>query len=466
MRQFRRIGAALAVFLVALLANLTWLQVIDADSLRGQSGNTRTLLEQYNRARGPIIIDAAPIATSSRAANDGFYQRSYTAGPLYAAVTGYYSLLYGATGIERAENGVLSGTDPRLLVDRIQQLFAGRHQAGGAVQLTVEAAAQRAAFAALGRNVGAAVALNARTGAVLALVSTPSFDPQRLAPNDPTSVRAYYQQLVSDPQQPLLNRALSRTYAAGTPFTLVTTAAALASGRFKLNSELQAPASISVGSTTVRNANGRACGSGTITLAQAWRTSCTTAFAWLGSAIGPDAIRNSAEQFGFGNQPLTQLPSVASSMAGPSELHSVIEAAVGQRDVEITVLQMAELAAAVANGGNLMNAYVVQDVRARNLAELEHATPTLHSTPLSKTAARTIATMMLGLNGRSDCSDCRIGPYAVHSLSGGQPAWITAFAGDIAVAAVIETPAHGASTASAAARRVALSTLRAVLAKS
>ena len=466
MRQFRRIGAALALFLVALLANLTWLQVIDADSLRAQSGNTRTLLEQYNRARGPIIVNAESIATSSRSASDGFYQRSYTAGPLYAAVTGYYSLLYGATGIERSENGVLSGTDPRLLVDRIQQLFAGLHQAGGAVQLTIDARAQLAANRALGNHVGAAVALNARTGAVLALVSSPSFDPQRLAPNDPASVRAYYEQLMSDPQQPLLNRALSRTYAAGTAFRLVTTAAALASGRFTPNTTLQAPASISAGGATVRNPSGRACGSGSISLARAWRTSCTTAFAWLGSVLGADAIRSAAEQFGFGNQPLSQLPSVASSVAGHGTLHSVIEAAVGQRDVQVTALQMAQLAAAVANDGNLMNAYVVQDVRAGNLAELEHATPTVHSTPLSKTAARAIATMMSGVNGRSDCADCRIGPYSVHSASSDNPAWFIAFAGDIAVSAVIEKPTQAAAADRAAARQVALSTLRAVLAKS
>ncbi len=465
MRPFRRIGGAMALLLVALLANLSWLQVIGADSIRAHDGNSRLLLEQYNRARGPIIIDASPIATSARSASDGFYQRSYTDGPLYAAITGYYSLLYGATGIERSQNGVLSGSDSRFLVDRIQQLFAGRHQAGGAVTLTIDSAAQRAAFAALAGSRGAAVAINASTGAVLAMVSTPSFDPQVLAPNDPTAVRTRYQALSDDPGQPLVNRAVGRTYPAGSAFGIVTAAAAIASGSFKATSPLPAPASLRLGGTTFRNADKRECGPGTVSLARAVRTACVTAMASLGQLLGSDALRNSAAQFGLGSTLLTQLPSVPSSITDASDPEHVALAATGQAGVQVTAVQMALIAAAVANDGTLMNPYLVQEVRARNLAVLDQATPTVHSTPMSKSAAHAIATMMAGIDGTLNCSQCHVGAFAVHSLMGGNPSWITAYAGDIAVAAVVERPAAG-TVGSQVTRQVAVSVLRAVLAKS
>lgn len=466
MRPYRRIGGALAVLLVALLANLSWLQVIGADSIRSRNGNSRLLLEQYNRARGPIIVDAVPIATSARSASDGFYQRSYMDGPLYAAVTGYYSLLYGATGIERSQNGVLSGSDSRFLVDRIQQLFAGRHQAGGAVTLSIDAAAQRAAYGALGHDIGAVVAINARTGAVLALVSTPSFDPQLLAPNDPEQVRANYQALTADPAQPLVNRAVGRTYAPGFPFAIVTAAAALSSGRFESSTALPAPASLALGSTRLHNADNRECGPGTVSLARAVRTGCLTALASLGQLVGGDALRNTAEQFGLGSALLTQLPTHVSSMTAASDIAHVSLAAVGQGGVQVTALQMALLSAAIANDGTLMDPYLVEDVRARNLAVLDHATPTVHSTPLSTRVAAAIGSMMLGINGDATCADCHIGSHVVHSLSGGNPMWMTAYAGDVAVAAVVETPTRSGTTGAHAAQAVVVSVLRAVLAKS
>ncbi len=462
MRPYRRIGGAMALLLVALLANLSWLQVIGADAIRGHDGNQRLLLEQYNRVRGPIIIGAVPIATSSRAASDGFYQRSYTDGPLYAAITGYYSLLYGATGIERSQNGVLSGADARFIVDRIQQLFAGRHQAGGAVTLTIDASAQRAAYAALANHSGAAVAVNARTGAVLALVSTPSFDPQALAPNDPSEVRKRYQALSSDPGQPLVNRAIGRTYAPGSPFSIVTAAAALASGRFTTATSLAAPASLTLGGTTLHNTDHRQCGPGNVSLSRAVRTSCLTAIASLGQLLGGDALHNAAEQFGLDSSLLNQLPTEASSMVASTDAGQVALQAAGLSGVRVTALQMAMLAAAVANGGTLMNPYVVEDVRAHNLEVLDHAEPTVHSTPMSKRTAADIAAMMLDIHGNPTCANCRIGPYVVHSLAGGNPAWFTGYAGDVAVATVIEAPSSASGSTAA---RVAVAVLHAVLAK-
>ena len=157
-----RIASLGTALLIALLANLTWVQVLDADNLRLQQGNTRLLLQQFNRSRGPILVGSEAVASSARAAGESFYQRSYTEGPLFAPITGFYSLIYGATGIERSANDLLSGSDSRFFVDRVQQLFAGRRSEGGAVRLTINKDAQVAAYKGLGTRAGAVVAVDPR----------------------------------------------------------------------------------------------------------------------------------------------------------------------------------------------------------------------------------------------------------------------------------------------------------------
>lgn len=463
MRPFRRMSAVFTLLLVAVLANLAWVQVLDAEALRNREDNTRVVLQQFNRARGPIIVGADPIATSSRSAVDGFYQRSYTAGPLYAAVTGYSSLLYGSSGIERSQNSLLAGTDSRLFVDRIQQLFAGQRQAGGAVTVTIDATAQRAAFQALAGQRGAAVAMDARTGALLAVVSQPSFDPQLLAPNDPTSVRKAYEALVADPAQPLRNRAVDTVHAPGSVFEVVAAAAALASGQMEAGTELPDSITYRSGGELVRNPDGRRCGNGSmVTLQRALRRHCAAAFAWLGDKLGREALRDTAEQFGFNSSPNAQLPAAPSTYAGESVAPALL--AIGERGVRTTTLQMAMVGSALANGGSLMNPYIVLDVRAQNLQVLDHARPHVRSTPLSTRDADALSRMLLGINGRSDCADCTLAGQPVHSITGAPlgngPSWALAYAGRVAVAVMVEDGSGQATALDAA-----VAVLRAVLVK-
>ena len=460
MRPFRRMAGVMALLVMALLANLSWVQVIDADSIRQRQGNTRLLLEQYNKLRGPIIVGATPIAASARGASDNFYQRSYIDGSLYAAVTGYYSLLYGSSGIERVEDGVLSGNDPRLFVDRIQQLFAGRHQSGGAVSLTLDEVGQRAALAAMQNQRGGVVAIDARTGAVLVLLSTPSFDPQVLAPNDPSAVRTAYDRLSSDPSQPLVNRALERLYTPGTPFTLITAAAALASGRFTLQSSLPAPAQYLVPGTdeVITNATGRACNPGRqLTLAAALATTCTTALAWLGNAVGVEALTNTAEQVGFGNSlsiplhvAISRFPSTPAASIG-----------IGSKRVRTTVLQLALIAASVANKGTTMLPYLVRDVRGPDLAVLEQTVPAQMGTPMSLAVASGLGRAMRAAASRLTCPKCTDSTLVMNALAadGGTvaPSVLIAYSGSIAVAVVLE--ANSAGSTAAVARSV-LSAIR------
>lgn len=463
MRPFRRLSAALAVLVILLLANLSWIQVLDADTIRQRQGNTRLLLEQYNKLRGPILVEAAPIASSSRAAGDNIYQRSYTEGPLYAAVTGYYSLLYGASGIERVENGVLSGADPRLFVDRVQQLFAGRRQSGGAVSLTLDAAAQRAGFAGMAGRRGAVVAIDAQTGAVLVLVSTPPFDPQLLAPNDPSRVRVEYQRLTADQAKPLLNRALERLYTPGAPFELLTAAAALASGGFTTESVLPAPARYMVPGTNqlVANEDGRPCTPARrLTLARALAESCATAMAWLGNAVGTNAIANTAQQMGFNTSISLPLPTA------PSTVPTTATAAMGGTHVRTTALQLALLAATVANAGTTMRPYLVRDVRGPDLSVLERTTPSPLGTPMSTAAAGALARIMRTAASAGTCPACAVGDRVVHALTSttgatDAPAVVIGYSGRVAVAVVVE---HGNSADDdlLAAAKAAMAVLEAV----
>lgn len=477
-RQLRRYATVFAVLLVLLLANLTWVQVFDADSLRQQQGNTRLLLQQFNRSRGPILVGSEAIASSSRVAGESFYQRSYVDGPLYASITGFYSLIYGATGIERSANDLLSGTDSRFFVDRVQQLLAGRRSVGGAVRLTINKSAQRAAFEGLGKRAGAVVALDPGTGAILAMVSTPSFDPQVLAPNDPASVRDAYEQLVADKREPLLNRAIARNYPPGSTFKLITAAAAIASGRFTPDTVIPGPATYQLpgSSKQLRNWQGRACAAGgKLTLRRALEVSCNTAFAWLGNQLGADALRSMAEQFGFEHSFTVPMVTAASRFPMNPDDAQTAMSAIGQFDVRASALQMALVSAAIANDGVVMRPYLIRDVRGPDLSVLERTTPSEFATPLSTADARTMADLMVGVVRSGTASNGRIEGVRVGAKTGtaetgtdAKPhAWFTAFAPGVAVAVVIEN-GGGASEVSgnALAGPIANAVIRAVLTNS
>lgn len=474
-RQLRRYAAVFSVLLVLLLTNLTWVQVLDADSLRQQQGNTRVLLQQFNHSRGSILVGSEPIASSSRAVGEDFYQRTYVNGAVYAPITGFYSLIYGATGLERSANDILSGDDARFFVDRLQQLFAGRKSTGGTVRLTINKAAQTAAYQALRGRPGAVVAIDPRTGAILAMVSSPSFDPQQLAPNDPTSVRQTYDKLLNNDSEPMLNRAIARNYPPGSTFKLITAAAALASGNYTPETMLPGPATYQLPNSNklLRNWQGGACApGGQLTLRRALEVSCNTAFAWLGNQLGADALRAMAEQFGFEHS--FSLPMVAAASRFPSnpDPAQIAMSAIGQFDVRASALQMALIAAAIANDGRLMQPYLIRDILGPDLAILETTKPTEYGTPLSTTVARTLASMMVSVVQQGTGSNARIDGVRVGGKTGTAEsgtdapphAWFTAFAPGIAVAVVIEN-GGGATEVSgnALAAPVARAVLRAVL---
>lgn len=376
-KQIRRLGLVLGVLFLALLVNLSVQQVFLADSIKNRDGNSRTLLQEYDRERGPILVQASQVAKSVPTNDNLKYLRVYADGPLYASATGFYSIVYGATGIEKAENGVLSGSGPDFFVDRLSQLFGGQEVKGGAVTLTLNPAAQQAAAEGLLGTVGSVTALDPRTGAVLAMAQSPSFDPNLLSSHDPKAITDYYNTLEADPAQPLLNRPLVSTQPPGSTFKLVTTAAALEAG-YQPSSELPGPALYPLpgSSSAIPNDWGGACGpDNKVSLEQSLAISCNTSFAYLGNQLGNAALKAQAEKFGFNTSFNIPLAVAQSRYPGNLDPAQTAQTAVGQFNVSATTLQMAMVGAAIANGGTTMNPYLVQDTRGADLKVISTTRP-------------------------------------------------------------------------------------------
>ena len=454
-RSVRRLAVVLGVLLVAVLANLTYLQYFAAADMRTQAGNSRILLDEYSRQRGPILLGSVAIASSIPTSDQLKYLRQYSNGPLYAPATGFYSVVYGATGIERTENAVLSGSDDAFFVDRVQQLFAGRGIQGGAVRLTLDPKAQKAAYDGLAGRTGAVVAIDPRTGAILALATSPSFDPNLLSSHDPAEIRAAYTKYSDDPQQPLLNRPLAMTLPPGSTFKLVTAAAALETGRYTPTTVVPGPASLKLPNTSkeLKNWSGSACGpGGKTTFENALAVSCNTAFASIGLDVGADALRAQSEKFGFNHSFEVPLRAATSQFPADPDLPQTAMSAIGQFDVTATALQMAMVGAGIADNGQVMSPYLVAQNLSPDLQVLQNAEPSAFSQAMSPANAATLLAMMVSVVDQGTGSNARIPGVPVGGKTGtaqnapGSPAhaWFvgvapaTPGAAQVAVAVVLQ----------------------------
>lgn len=483
-RSIRRVSFVFGILLLALLVNITYIQVFRADDYRARSDNQRVIRDEYGRERGPILTGPEPIALSEETKGALRYLRVYPEGPKYAAVTGFYSIVYGATGLERTENEVLSGSSDLFFVDRVQQLVAGRQPRGGGVTTTLNAAAQTAAWEGLSGTQGAVVAIEPSTGRILASVQSPSFDPNLLSSHKPQQIREYYDQLIDDPDQPLLNRPIVALNPPGSTFKLVTTAAALASGRFTPESVLPGPAEydLPLSSRTIRNWTGEECGpNGEVTLIDALVISCNTAFAWLGNELGDDALRAQAEAFGFDTA--FEIPLRASTSRFPQDPDPPQTAlsAIGQFDVRATALQMAMVAAGIGNNGVVMEPYLVQEIRAPDLAILRTADPSEFASAMTPQDASQLQQMMVAVVERGTAgilqgiTDAAGRPVPVGAKTGTAQtgndrrpvAWMVAVAPannpQVAVAVVVEDGGQDEVSGNALAGPIARAVIEAVL---
>jgi peptidoglycan glycosyltransferase len=452
-RAVRRLSVACLLLLFALIANANILQVVDAKSLRNNPHNSRVLLRTYSRPRGQIVVGGAAVARSKATADRLKYQRVYPQGPEYAPITGYYSLIEAATGIERAEDGVLSGEDDRLFVRRVQDLLSGRSTRGGSVVLTINPAAQDAAYNGLKGQAGAVVALDPRSGKILALATSPSYDPNRLTSHNTAAVAAAWKALNADKGNPLVDRALSSTYPPGSLFKIVTSAAALASGDTP-DTVIPAPHTLTLPQTSnpLNNFGNEVCApSGQMTLADALRISCNTAFGALGLKLGAPALKAQADAFGLDDSGLT-VPIPTATSVFPDNLNppQTAQAAIGQFDVRITPIQAAMIAAAVANKGTLMKPYLVDQVLGPDVTVVSQTKPQVLRQSVTPQVAAELTQMMVGVVSHGTGTSAQISGVQVagktgtaqHGADTTPHAWFIAFAPAenpvVAVAVLVE----------------------------
>ncbi|GAA5046628.1 peptidoglycan D,D-transpeptidase FtsI family protein [Nocardia callitridis] len=397
----RRVAIAVMVMVVALLANATYIQVIKADDYRSDPRNDRVLLDEYSRQRGQISAGGSVLASSTSTDDRYKYLRSYPTDPAaFAPVTGFYSMQYGSTGLERAEDALLNGSDSQLFGSRLVDLVSGRDPRGGNVLTTLDPTMQQVAYDELtSKNyTGSVVAIEPSTGKILTMVSTPSYDPNQLSGHDGASGTQAWESLTDDERQPLLNRAISQTYPPGSTFKVVVTAAALANGTAKPEDQFTAAPNTTLPgtNTTLENYNGTTCGpNSTASLYDAFRLSCNTAFAELGVKVGSSKLKDMAAAFGVG--PHRGIPmEVAESSVGPIPDNAALaQSSIGQRDVALTPLDNAVIAATVANGGVRMEPYLVDQQQGPDLSELSKTKPVSVGQAVDAKVASTLTNLMV-----------------------------------------------------------------------
>jgi len=453
-KELKRVSIVVLLMFVALFTSTSVIQVVSADALGSDPRNVRTLYDSFSAQRGPILVDGAAIAQSNPVDDNFSYLRVYSNGPLYAPITGYFTLNQGNTGIEGALNDTLSGTSNAQFFDQINSIFTGQAPKGDAVELTIDPVVQQAAWDALGTNSGSVVALNPKTGAILAMVSTPSFDPNLLAVHSTSDVLSAYKSLDSDPAKPLANRAIAGDlYPPGSVFKLVVAAAAIDSGKYTADSVFPNPPTLRLPQTSrdITNSEGGSCGGGeTVTIATALRLSCNIPFAELGAELGYDAIDAKAKELGFGSSfdiPMRTTPSVYPQT--DSDAQQMLSS-FGQASVRVTPLQIAMVASAIANDGTLMQPTLVESILAPDLTVREELQPTVYNTPMSSETAETLTQMMISAVSNGVGSNARISGVNVAGKTGtaengdGDPytLWFTGFAPaenpEVVVAVVVE----------------------------
>ncbi|MBA2608961.1 MAG: penicillin-binding protein 2, partial [Actinobacteria bacterium] len=438
--RIRRLGLILGVGFCLLLAALTRLQVVDASKLASDPRNTRVLTAAFSAERGLIqTADGVVLAKSVASADQFKRQRQYPEGELYASLTGYLSFTYGADGAERAFNsdlvgGGLPGGDKSL-----RDLFNGGNKKTEDVTLTVVSAVQKAAASALGNRRGSVVALDPTNGAILAMVNFPTFDPNPLAAHTQENVRNAWDELQNNPGKPLLPRAYRESYAPGSTFKVVTASAAfdrapeLTTKAYPSLRQLDLPRT----DKDLPNFGGSSCGG---TISDLLRVSCNTGFAQMGLDLGGPNLAAEAGAFGFGERPPLDLPAAAvSHFPDPGEFErnepGLAFSAIGQQNVTATPLQMALVAAAIANNGVIMSPHVLKEISDEKRNIVKSYDPKEWRKATSPETAAAVKAMMVDVAARGTATRAGVNGVTVAAKTGtaqtvgnNAHAWLIAFA--------------------------------------
>ncbi len=471
----------LVVVLFALLVAFTsrW-TVFEAASLRSNTLNKRGQLEQERIARGPIVAADGEVLARSGRNSEGVYTRVYPAGEEFAQAVGFSYTEYGQTGLERFRNAPLSGETTSELQGILNQLQGVRPK-GDEVVTTLDPQAQRVALSALGEHSGAVVALDPRTGAVTVMASTPGFDPNALRS------RARYTKLLREtsttpPTRSLVNRALQYGYAPGSTFKVVTATAAIDSGEFTPESTVSGRNDIMVSGVPLQNDDGESYGP--LTLTQALAKSVNTVWAQVAERVGKRTMARYMERFGFDRKPQLDYPADEMSASGEyvgtrllsptSPRVDVGRMGIGQDKLQVVPLQMAEVAAAVANRGRLMVPHLTARIVDPDGRTVEQVTPRVQSVVMRPSTATAVRGMMEAVVNEGTGTEAQIPGVQVAGKTGTAETqvgtainnvWFIAFAPaahpTVAIAVTLKgVPGQGASFAAPVARQVMETLLR------
>ncbi|MGW3580398.1 peptidoglycan D,D-transpeptidase FtsI family protein [Streptomyces rubiginosohelvolus] len=393
-KPLRRIAIFCGILVMALLIRDNWLQYVRADELNSHKYNRRVEIERYAHERGDIIVDGKAITGSAETEDSDFkYKRVWKNGPLWAPVTGYSSQAFDSSQLENLEDGILTGNDDQLFFDRTLSMFTGEKKRGGNIVTTLNGDAQKAAFKGLGEKKGAVVALDPKSGAILALASTPSYDPSVFAGNSMKD-SDNRQKLLKDKDKPMLNRALRETYPPGSTFKVVTAAAALENELYDdidAKTESPLPWTLPQSTTELKNEGSIPCKDAS--LREALRWSCNTVFGKMSDDLGNRKMIEQTDKFGFNKEVFTPVRADASIYPEDNKPQNAM-AGIGQASNRTTPLQMAMVASAIANDGKLMQPYMVAERQAPNLDPVYTAEPEELSRALSGENAQKLQQMM------------------------------------------------------------------------
>jgi penicillin-binding protein A len=401
-KPLRRVAIAALTLLAILMINVNYIQGSQADKLKNDPLNSRQFADQFRHNRGPIMAGGVTLAQSVKEKDDKkSYQRVYHQGELYSPITGFMSV-FNRTGIEGAENALLDGTDKRLTVRNWFDMLVGKKPAGATVQTTIVPKAQLAAYNGVRNKTikrGAAVAIDVKTGAILAMASFPSYDTNDVATHDGEKANKAFERLQKESGNPMLNKAMNETFPPGSSFKIIDSATAIEDGVLTKDSpadasELKLPES----GTTLHNADGdEANCSGSPPLIKSFAASCNSTFGRLAGTLGQEKLLAMAGKFGF-NKPIR----VESGMNSASSNYpakkmggdDLARSGIGQGDVTATPLQMAMVAQTIANDGTEMKPFLVKRVTAPDQSELATAQQQELGKPISPDTASQLQDMM------------------------------------------------------------------------
>ncbi|MCX5383168.1 penicillin-binding protein 2 [Streptomyces sp. NBC_00083] len=454
-KTIRRASVFCLLMVLALLGRATYVQYYKGQALADDKLNRRNTIAEYSQPLGDIIVAGSPVTGSERTkSGDLAYQRSYKDGPLYAPVTGFASQVYGSTQLEGIYSKILDGSDLRM--QSPFDALTRQRAPGGDVLTTIDPAVQKAGYQALGDKEGAAVAMDPKTGRVLGMVSTPSFDPSKIAGSSSAAGDAW-KQLSDDKSQPMLNRALRQPLAPGSTFKLVVASAALENGLYPdIDARTDSPNPYRMPGTTtdLRNESASApCANASIRTALEY--SCNNVFGKMAVDLGQDKVRAMAEKFGFNDAEL-DIPVRASASVYPKNMNasSTALSGIGQFDVTATPMQMAMVSAAIANDGVLSSPHMVSKVTDAKGNTLQSYADSDGERIMSSKTARAMYSAMISVVTDGTASNAKTPGLEVGAKTGTAQhgvdnskkpyAWFTSFAKDpksgkeVAVAVVIQ----------------------------